>query len=140
MIEKKFQIRTAGFVFFDKKLLLIKHRKNNREYWVVPGGRVEFGEKSVDTLKREFMEELNIQIEPVKFLFFNESLPPEYPYHNLNLFFLVKHLSSEIKLGDEPILAGYNLFSKKDIPNIELYPQINNIICENFDLWLKETK
>ncbi len=140
MKNKIFQIRTAGFGFIDNKLLLIKHNKNNRKYWVVPGGRVEFGEKSLDTVKREFLEELNVKIEVIKFLFYNESIPPDYPYHNINLFFLIKFLDDKFKIGTEPILDGYKFFSKKEITDIELYPKINNIIYDSFDIWLSQIK
>ncbi len=37
-------------------------------FWRVPGGRVDFGEKVEDTLKREMKEELNVDVKINKFL------------------------------------------------------------------------
>jgi len=137
-MEDRFRIRVAGICFLDNKLLLITHKKNNKEYWVVPGGRVEFSEPAEQTLIREYNEELNLDIKVQKFLFYNESLPPDYPVHTLNLFFLVKSLSSDIKLADEEILWKFAFFNKNQINNLLIYPKINSVIEENFDQWLKQ--
>ncbi len=137
-MKKNFSIRVAGISFIDKKILLITHKKKNREYWVVPGGRIEWGETSEHALQREFMEELNLKIKIIKFLFYNESLPPSYPHHTLNLFFLIKLLNKKINLEKNSIITQYRAFSKDQIKNILLYPKINSILYKNFNLWQKE--
>lgn len=137
-MKDRFRIRVGGIAFIDNKLLLITHIKNNKEYWVVPGGRVEFGESADQTLIREFKEELNIDIEINSFLFYNESLPPDYPVHTLNLFFLVKPLATDITLGKDPIIGKFDFFEKNQINNILLYPKINNIVHKEFDKWLEK--
>jgi len=140
MTKKIFQIRVSGITFISDKLLLITHKKWGKEYWVFPGGRVEFGEKAEDAIVREFLEELNLKVKIKRFLFYNESLPPDYPVHSLNLFFLLKPLSTEIKIEKNSIIGKYNLFKKTAIRNIELYPKINNVVIKNFSLWLNEIK
>ncbi len=137
--NKKFQIRTCGLSFIDNKLLLIAHNKNNKIYWVVPGGRCEFGEPAVKTIEREFLEELNLKVKVVKFLFYNESLPPEYPYHNLNLFFLLKPLNDKIRLGDDPILHSYKLFTQEELREIDFFPNVKDKVIKNFEKWLEES-
>ncbi len=49
-------------VLFNKegKLLLIQHEKNQKKYWVLPGGHLEPFEKFEVGLKRELKEELSI--------------------------------------------------------------------------------
>ena len=140
MIKQKdrFRIRTGGMIFIDEKLLLITHVKNNKEYWVIPGGRVEFGEAAEQALIREIKEELNLDIQVLKFLFYNESLPPSYPVHTINLFFLVKTLTKKITIEKNTIIGKYNFFSRNQIKNLLLYPKINSIICDNYSQWLKE--
>ena len=129
-MKNKFKIRVGGITFVDKKILLITHIKG-KEYWVIPGGRCEFGEAATDTIVREYKEELNLNIEVIKFLFYNESLPPSYPVHTLNLFFLVKTLNNDIILEKNSIIGKYDFFSRNLIKKLVLYPKINQIIYNN---------
>lgn len=137
-MKKKFQIRVGGITFIQNKLLLITHIKKGKEYYVVPGGRVEFAENTQQAVIREYKEELNLNVQVKRFLFYNESFPPSYPVHSLNLFFLVKPLSKKIKLEENSIIGKYDFFSRNQIKNILLYPKINNLIYKNYKQWLKE--
>jgi 8-oxo-dGTP diphosphatase len=140
-MKKIFQIRVCGILFIDNKLLLVKHRKNNKEYWVFPGGRVEFAEKAEKAIIRELKEELNLKVKVIKFLFYNESLPPEYPVHSTNLFFLLEPLNKKITLMKDNVLVDYNLFKKEDIKKIKFYPKISKkVLLENFYSWIKEAE
>ncbi|AFZ70094.1 ADP-ribose pyrophosphatase [Caldisphaera lagunensis DSM 15908] len=50
----------------DNKILLIKRLNDpERGKWAIPGGHVELGEKLMDAAKREFLEETNIDTEPL---------------------------------------------------------------------------
>lgn len=50
----------------DAKFLAVYNLSGNKKIWDLPGGRMEFGETAEETLKREILEELNIEIEPIK--------------------------------------------------------------------------
>ncbi len=55
----------AGVVIKDNTVLLARHTYGNgKGMLIIPGGYVNFGETPQDALKREFMEETNIIIEP----------------------------------------------------------------------------
>jgi len=60
---EKFNIRVYGLLIADEKLLLIKDQYVGEKIVKFPGGGLEFGEGITDCLKREFLEELNLQIE-----------------------------------------------------------------------------
>ncbi|MBU1076806.1 MAG: NUDIX hydrolase [Spirochaetes bacterium] len=137
-MKDRFRIRVGAVLFINNKILLITHKKKGKEYWVLPGGRVEFKEKAEAALIREIQEELNLKVKIKEFLFFNESLPPSYPVHTLNLFFLVKPLNTGIVLEKNSIIGKYDYFSRNQIKKLLLYPKINNIIFNSFDQWLKK--
>ncbi|RMC38780.1 NUDIX domain-containing protein [Lactobacillus sp. ESL0236] len=44
------------------KAVLLIHRINKRDYWVVPGGRAHKGEAASETALRELKEELGIKL------------------------------------------------------------------------------
>jgi len=70
------------------------------EFWSPPGGGLQFGETIEDCLKREFLEETHTIISVGKFLEINEFVKP--PLHAIELFYEVKILSGEIKIGFDP--------------------------------------
>ena len=59
--DYKLNIRAAGVIIHNNKILA--HRNLNKEHYCIPGGRVEIGENSEETVRREIQEELGKQIE-----------------------------------------------------------------------------
>ena len=51
--------RTVGIIIRDDKILLQK--KLDDKYFTLPGGKIMVGETGEDAIKRELMEELNIE-------------------------------------------------------------------------------
>jgi len=55
----------AGIVIKEGKLLLVRHTYGNgKGMLIIPGGFVNIGETPQDALKREFLEEAQILVEP----------------------------------------------------------------------------
>ncbi len=54
-------VRAAGIIIHNNKVLM--HRNVNESYHALLGGRVELGESSEDTVKREILEELGKEVE-----------------------------------------------------------------------------
>jgi ADP-ribose pyrophosphatase YjhB (NUDIX family) len=55
--EWRFNFRVAAVCIHEGWVLL--HRAATDDFWALPGGRVELGEPSADTLRREMREELD---------------------------------------------------------------------------------
>jgi mutator protein MutT len=58
-------ISIKGVLLVDRKVVLVR---NDRNEWELPGGRMDPGETHVQTLVREFREELAIDVEPLEFI------------------------------------------------------------------------
>ena len=59
----------AGVVIREGKVLLARHTYGDgRGLLIVPGGYVEYGETPQDALKREFLEETSIVVEPKRII------------------------------------------------------------------------
>ena len=59
--DYKLNVRAAGIMIHNGKILV--HRDINLDHYALIGGRVEIGESSADTVKREIKEELGKNIE-----------------------------------------------------------------------------
>ena len=59
--DYKLNVRAAGIMNHNGKILV--HRNINSDHYALIGGRVEIGESSADTVKREIKEELGKNIE-----------------------------------------------------------------------------
>lgn len=59
--EYKLNIRAAGVIIHNGKILA--HRNINSDHYALVGGRVQIGENSAKTVKREMQEELGKNIE-----------------------------------------------------------------------------
>jgi 8-oxo-dGTP pyrophosphatase MutT (NUDIX family) len=58
-VPRTFPISIKGVVVRDGKVLLLK---NERSEWELPGGRIDPGEDHAQTLTREFLEELSVDV------------------------------------------------------------------------------
>lgn len=58
-------ISCKGIIFEDGKIWL---RKNERDDWELPGGRLDEGEQPEDTVQREIKEELGVEITEPKLI------------------------------------------------------------------------
>lgn len=52
-----------AFIQRQGKILALKTETEDDSYWVLPGGKVEYGESPTDALKREIKEELSTEID-----------------------------------------------------------------------------
>jgi len=124
--EGDVRVRVAGILINNNEILLIAHKKDNDIYWLLPGGGVDYGESLSEALIREFIEELNIEITVKDLALISDSIAPAGNRHIINIFFLCEYSGGEFMLGNDLRLHDFKFFKRDDIPNIKLFPPINN--------------
>lgn len=69
----QFNIRVYALAKHRDKILILKEPFMNQMIYKFPGGGLEFGEGTIDCLKREFKEELNLEIEEIEHFYTQEN-------------------------------------------------------------------
>ena len=128
---KEPRIRVSGILKKDDKILFVKHRKKGEEYYLLPGGGVDFGETFEIALKREFLEEVNINISVDKLCIISEGVDPKGEKHIINLVFIVDYVSGEIVLPDEERIVGIEYLEVTNLNNYIIYPNIKKELKKN---------
>jgi len=105
MTEQQYPEPTVGALIFNQegKIFLMKSHKWKNKY-VIPGGRVELGERIEDALKREIKEETGLDIYDIEFICFQEFVFDDEFWkkrHFIFLDFACKTDSTEVKLNYE---------------------------------------
>jgi ADP-ribose pyrophosphatase YjhB (NUDIX family) len=131
--EGDVRVRVGGILISNDEVLLIAHKKNNDVYWLLPGGGVDYGESLSEALKREFTEELNIEITVNDPALISDSIDPSGDRHIINIFFLCEYSKGDFMLGNEIRLYDFKFFKREDIQNIKLFPPINDELISIMD-------
>lgn len=131
---KEPRIRVSGILKKDNKILFVKHRKKGEEYFLLPGGGVDFGETFEIALKREFLEEVNLDIDVKKLCLISEGIDPTGEKHIINLVFLVECIKGEIKIPEEERIVGVEFLEIAKLNEYLIYPNIKKeLVTNDFD-------
>jgi 8-oxo-dGTP diphosphatase len=76
MKPNQFNIRVYGLLIHNNSLLVTDEFRLGICMTKFPGGALEFGEGTIDCLKREFMEELNTPIDIISHLYTTDYYQP----------------------------------------------------------------
>jgi ADP-ribose pyrophosphatase YjhB (NUDIX family) len=128
---KSFNIRIYGLVFNEDQSLLVSDEliKGHR-FTKFPGGGLEWGEGTIDGLKREFMEELNQPIEVLEHYFTTDyfQVSAFNPDHQLmSIYYKVKIIGDcqfqvKSKPFDFPDNQGNPMEVQRWMPWLEISP------------------
>ena len=129
------RIRVSAILRWNDRMLLCRHEKPGKEYWLLPGGGVNSGESLVDALHRELGEEIGI----------DEELPVEGPVAIVDSIaparsFAAKHVVHIIFAGDlggrsldavtsqDAAVRGHRLFTVDELDGVVLHPPIQRFL------------
>ncbi len=119
MSKTQFNIRVYGLLINqNKEVLVTDEYRLNRYMTKFPGGGLEYGEGTIDCLKREFQEELNLDIEVSHHFYTTDYFQPTISFENMQLisiYYVVKTISPDkIKTTDKtfdiPAIDGAQSF------------------------------
>ena len=110
-------------IHMDRILITQRGDKKNYGKWEFPGGKVITGEHPFDSIKRELIEELKLQVEPMKEI-------TRYNHQQFNLIFIECFVSNQddVQLKEH---LDFRWINENDLKNFdflnlfsECFPQI----------------
>jgi ADP-ribose pyrophosphatase YjhB (NUDIX family) len=129
------RIRVSAILRWKGRVLLCRHEKGGKEYWLLPGGGVNSGESLVDALHRELAEEIGIDDElpvegPVAIV---DSIAPVQsfaPKHVVHIIFAgdLGGRSLERVTSHDAAVRGHRLFGMADLDVVVLHPPIQRFL------------
>ena len=99
-------IATVGALIFNPRneMLMVRTQKWSN-MWGIPGGKIEFGESSLDALRREIKEETDLEIDAIEFALVQDCIHSKEFYREAH-FVLLNYVcqtggNAKVKLNEE---------------------------------------
>ena len=129
------RIRVSALLRWQDRILLCRHEKPGKEYWLLPGGGVNSGESLVAGLHRELGEEVGIddQIPVEGPIAIAESIAPVRgvpPKHVVHIIFAgdLTGRSLEAVISHDAAVRGHRLFTIAELDGVVLHPPIQRFL------------
>jgi len=120
----KIDVRVAALLIRDGQVLLVNHVKGGASYWVLPGGRVEFGETLPAALVREMKEELDLDVGVGPLAIVHDLLAEDR--HVVNHVFHAEACLPEFRLRPTNVLKDARWVPLDELRGIDLRPAIGD--------------
>jgi len=130
------RIRVSAILRREGRVLLCRHEKPGREYWLLPGGGVNLGESLVAALQRELAEECGIEedlpLEGPVCLVDSISPPGTFAFRHVVHIIFAGHLggrSLEAVTSHDAAVRGHRLFDVEELAGLALHPPIQRFLA-----------
>jgi 8-oxo-dGTP diphosphatase len=129
------RIRVSAILRWSGRILLCRHEKQGRQYWLLPGGGVNSGESLTRALHRELAEEIGIADQlpvegPVAIV---DSIAPQRSFaqkHVVHIIFSgdLEGRSLERVTSKDAAVRGHRLFELGELDGVVLHPPIQRFL------------
>lgn len=133
----QFHYRTSAIIYNKDKTKILLFKSSNRDFYMLPGGKVNELESSEDALKREVQEETGLEIKIIDFKCFSECVvtDKEMTYQQVEVIYEASY-NDEINNDEFNGLEGnwilFKWFNINNLDNILIEPKgIKDILKNN---------
>jgi len=130
------RIRVSAILRWADRILLCRHEKPGKEYWLLPGGGVKSGETLIEAVRRELGEEVGVGEDvllegPVALV---DSIAPVRSLstkHVVHIIFAgdLGERSLEAVTSADAAVRGHRLFTVGELEEIVLHPPIQRFLA-----------
>ena len=129
------RIRVSAILRWQDRLLLCRHEKGGREYWLLPGGGVDSGESLVGALHRELAEEVGIDDSPTVEgpVAIVDSISPAGSFtrkHVVHIIFAADLTGRSLDKvsSQDAAVRGHRLYGFGELDEVVLHPPIQRFL------------
>ena len=136
-MNSEFAIPAVGALIFNlkKRVFLVKSSGKFGDQWIIPGGKVAFGESLTNALSRELREETKMQIDGSKLLGAREHLSEAKHFIFLECVAWIRD-PGVIELNEEA--TEYGWFNRNEIRELNIAAPTQALIEERWDTALEQ--
>lgn len=122
-MERMVRNAAKALIIKDGKMLAIKLKDEQDEWYIMPGGGQDVEEILPETVCREVAEELGLQVEVKDLVFVIEGVHGE-SFHRIDLVFLCEYRGKieNAVLQSDTYQVGYDWLDIKSLNTTPLYP------------------
>lgn len=125
--DYQFLFRTSAIIFNKDMTKILLFNVQGRRFFMIPGGKVNQKEESIDAIKREIKEELGYTNIDFSFLAISEEFVLDKGFYNQQINIIYKGiLMDEIKeiefKGLEGDWINFQWIDVSNVDNYEIYP------------------
>lgn len=143
---KKFNFRISAIIMDSTKTRFLTNSTKDIDFCVMPGGRVEMGEDTKETVAREIKEELgtDITIKGIKVIAENFFNFDDTDYHELQYVYIAELADKSLEEHDDCFMGVENkdIFKWVNIKDIDkvnykpskIIPYIKEVFEGNYDI------
>jgi ADP-ribose pyrophosphatase YjhB (NUDIX family) len=129
------RIRVSAVLRWRDRILLLRHEKGDKEYWLLPGGGVNAGESLLEALRRELAEEVGIE-EHITFegpVALVDSIAPARSFarkHVVHIIFAgdLTGRSLERVTSQDAAVRGHRLFAIGELSDVVMHPPLQRFL------------
>ena len=129
------RIRVSAVLRWRDRILLCRHEKGDKEYWLLPGGGVNSGESLLEALRRELAEEVGVE-EHITFegpVALVDSIAPARSFarkHVVHIIFTgdLTGRSLERVTSQDAAVRGHRLFAIDELADVVMHPPLQRFL------------
>ena len=125
------RVRVALMAVQDGRILLVRHLKDSKTYWMLPGGGVRAGESLTVALKRELGEEAGVTVQGLRLQALCESIDPNSSRHILHVVFRGELVRGEARVtGDDERVVEVRWMPLDEFFDAPFYPDVKDYLLQ----------
>ena len=127
------RIRVAAIIQQGDSLLMVRHQKDTRSYWLLPGGGVDVGETLEQALYRELQEEANVAIQSGGLVFVNDAIAPDGSRHVVQCTFLADIITGEVSVGVDGRVVEVRFVLPDELGTLDIHPPLKSELLRGLE-------